>query len=497
MPVLVGILAFVPLVQLYFGLVLLSGTAWISTAFLIGFLIALLAGAHWEASSPSQWADGLFFAIGISALVSVGLQLNQWLQLEWLELWSAGSNGSRPAANLGQPNQLATLLLWGLLSAAWGLVRGRIGALTALSMALFLLFGLALTGSRTGWIGVAIVAFASFIWRNRLPGRRWAWFGAGLSLYFALLVPSVGWLSNHLMLPSAGDINNLARISTEIRPLVWSVFLDAASQRPLFGYGWNQVVLAQLAVALNHPALLMIFSHSHNLFLDLVLWCGIPIGLFVSGFLVWWIIRKLLLVRNAEDAVLMVFLLIVGNHALWEFPLHYAYFLLPAGLVMGALDRRLTPRPVIATGSWALLTVWLIGVTLLLLVVRDYSRIEPNYRTQRLEWAHIATEPALPPEVLLLTQWREVARANKLEPSSGMSAGALNWMRGVIGSSASTGAFYKLATAMAMNNRPEEGALWLRRMCSVGPEVQCAALKAAWIAQSKSNPQLAAVRWPD
>ena len=496
LPIIAAALVFVPLTQYYFGLVMLSGTAWIATAFLIGFLLSVLTGGHWEAASPSQLADGLFLAIGFAALVSVGLQLNQWMQWEALQAWSVGSSGSRPAANLSQPNQLATLLLWGLLAAAWGLIRKRIGPWTALLMAIYLLFGLALTGSRSAWIAVVILTGAGVTWRSLWPDKRWPWFVAALGLYFVAAVVSVGWLGQVLLLPSADSLNNIIRLSSDIRPLAWSIFVDAALQRPLFGYGWNQVVLAQFAAALNHPSLHIVFSHSHNLFLDLVLWCGIPIGLLVSVFLAWWVIRRVLLVRRPEEAVLMLFLLVVGNHALWEFPLHYAYFLLPTGLIMGVLDQRLAIRPAFVTGRWAISAICLVAVVLLSLIIRDYSRVEPSYRAQRFEWAHIKTEPVLPPEVMLLTQWREVIRANKFEPTPDMTTKDLDWMRSVIISSASTGAFYKLAGALAMQNRPEEAGLWLMRMCTVIPEAQCTAVAVAWAERAKHDAQFAAVRWP-
>ncbi|MDP3617237.1 MAG: hypothetical protein Q8R49_05400, partial [Rhodoferax sp.] len=76
---LVAMLVLVPGLQYALGLVLLSGTAWISSAYLIGLLLALLTGARWESASPGQLADGLFLAVGMAALLSVGLQLHQWL----------------------------------------------------------------------------------------------------------------------------------------------------------------------------------------------------------------------------------------------------------------------------------------------------------------------------------------------------------------------------------------------------------------------------------
>jgi len=283
-----------------------------------------------------------------------------------------------------------------------------------------------------------------------------------------------------------------------LRPTVWTLFIDAALQRPFLGYGWNQVGLAQLTAALDHPSLSVVFSHSHNLFLDLMLWCGIPVGLFVSIYLVRWLWLGLRAVRCAEDAVLLLFLLVVGNHALLELPLHYAYFLLPVGLVMGALNVRLGVRPILMVGRWSVIAVWLASVALLVLLIRDYSRVESSYQDLRFEWARIKFEiRGEPPDVLLLTQWREFIRLARFEPSSGMSVGDLDWIRKVSNAIPSTGALLKLAAALAMNQRPDEAQLWLKKVCKIVSESQCAAVKAAWANQSLANPLIAAVPWPE
>ena len=156
----------VPCVQFASGMMPIAGNLWISLAYLAGLLMALLSGARWESSTPGQLGDGLFLAIGIAALLSVGLQLQQWLQLDGIQLWTMGGGPSRPHANFGQPNQLATFLLWGLLASGWGLIRKYIGIRTALLTALYLLFGIALTGSRTAWLGVALLVGACLLWRR-------------------------------------------------------------------------------------------------------------------------------------------------------------------------------------------------------------------------------------------------------------------------------------------------------------------------------------------
>ena len=496
--ILVAALVCVPMLQFCLGLITLSGTAWISSAYLIGFLLALLTGARWEMATPSQFADGLFLSIGMAALISVGLQLHQWLSLDLLDIWSMGDGYGRPFANFGQPNQLGTFLLWGLLSAAWGNVRQRIGGWTALFMAAFLLFGVALTASRTAWVAVAMLVAASWVWRRLWENRRLPLVVTGLGLYFAACVMAIGWLGQLLLLTLPADVSDMARISSEQRPVLWSLFIDAAWQHPWSGYGWNQVALAQLAAALNHPSLHVLFFHAHNLFLDLVLWCGVPVGLFISICLVRWLWLRLRAVRAAEDAVLLLFLLVVGNHAMLELPLHHAYFLLPVGLVMGALNVRAKARPLLVIGRWSYFAVWFTSITLLVLIVRDYARVESSYQALRFEWARIKYETrGAPPEVLLLTQWREFIRLARFEPTRGMSAEELDWMRKIAGAFPNAGAFHKLAAALAMNQRPDEAQLWLRRMCRTVSKSQCDAVRQAWTIQSEQDPQIAAVPWPN
>jgi len=496
--ILVAILVPVPGLQYVLGMHLFTSTAWVSTAYLIGFLLALLVGARWEETSPGQAADGLFMAIGMASLVSVGLQLHQWFALDLLDIWSMGDGFGRPFANFGQPNQLGTFLLWGILAAAWGMARQRIGVFTFLLMAAYLLFGLALTQSRTAWLAVVLLVAAVWAWRRLWSDRRWPWLVTGLGLYFAVCAVSIDRLSQMFLLTSAGDIGDIARISGELRPTVWALFADAAWQQPLWGYGWNQVGLAQLAVALDHPALHILFTHSHNLFLDLVLWCGIPLGLVVSIGLVCWFWRRLRAVGEAQNAVLLMFLLVVANHAMLELPLHHAYFLLPVGLVMGTLNTRQSARPMMRIGRWSLAGIWLAAVLLLALLIRDYARVESSYQELRFEWARIKIKTiGQPPEVLLLTQWREFVRLARFEPVSGMSAGDMEWMRKVTSTYPSAGFLQKYAATLAMNQRPDEAQLWLRKLCKMVSESQCAAVKAAWANQSIVNPLIAAVPWPE
>ena len=493
---LVFIATFIPAIQYNHGLVMLTGTAWMGSAYLLGFSIALLTGASWERSSSGQLADGLFFAIGIAAILSVGLQLEQWLDLD-INAWSMGGGPRRPYANFGQPNQLGTFLLWGILASMWGLVRQRIGMWTSILMSAFLLFGIALTQSRTAWVAVVILVAVNWMWRGLWPDRRWSWIATGLGLFFVGCVISIGWLNQLLSISASVDIGDVARILSEQRPTVWIMFIDAALKEPWFGYGWDQVQLAHLAVAIDHPSLLILFSHSHNLFLDLILWCGIPLGLFISISLLQWLWQVFIKVRSLEEAILLLFLLIIGNHAMLELPLYYAYFLLPTGLVIGMLNEKLQFIPVFKVGRWSIFALLIASSTLLTMIIRDYLKVADSYQTLRFEWSNIQVlESTEPPEILLIDQWQEFIRVARFKPSAGMSADDLTRMRNVTSLYPSTGAILKLAAALAMNQHPGEAQRWLELVCKVTTPKNCQGAQAVWASQSRQNTAVAAIPWP-
>jgi hypothetical protein len=241
----------------------------------------------------------------------------------------------------------------------------------------------------------------------------------------------------------------------------------------------------------------MLFANAHNVFLDLVLWSGFPLGLMISAGLVWWMWRTFRTVRRAEDVLLLMLLLVLANHAMLEYPFSYAYLLLPAGLVVGMLDARLT-SPVLQTGGrWIGLCLSGLMAVLLSLVIRDYSRVEASYLALRFEFANLATAaPREPPEVVLLTHLRELIRYARYEPHPGMSDEELAWMVSVVNLYPSAGNIHKLAAAMAWNKRPDEARLWLQRMCGLVARDQCEAVRQGWARKAAGDPIIRGVPWP-
>ena len=497
----VAALVFLPWLQFGAGLMPFAGQAWISSAYLLGFLLALLIGAQWEVADPLQLSHALFLAIGVAAIVSVGLQLGTWLDVidDSVEnIWSMGLTSNRPYANFGQPNNLATFLIWGLLACLWAYLTGALGSISGVFAATFLLFGLAMTQSRMGYLALTVILAAVWFWRRLWPSKRLPLVATGLYIFFLTCPFLLRSLNTVLLFGQDSSFVRLAQ-EGELRLGVWRLFLQAALERPWVGFGWTSLTSAQLSVADQFANLGIAFGSSHNLFLDLVLWAGLPLGLLISFVLLQWFWQRLRSIRQSQDAVLMLMLAVVSIHAMVELPLQYACFLLPTGLIMGILNVRLGAQVVITSPRSILMGLWLASALILGLLIRDYFRVEASYNAVRFELARIKVSNSSvkgPPEVLLLTQFHELIRFARVNPRPNMSASELQWMREVAVTFPSAGNLYSVATALALNKNPQEARIWLVKTCRVVDQRQCASIKTMWSSDAKKQPELALVAWP-
>jgi Virulence factor membrane-bound polymerase, C-terminal/O-Antigen ligase/Protein glycosylation ligase len=489
-------IAAIPACQYVGGLLPYAGVAWIGTIFILGFAGAVFLGANWECDQPDIGINALFFAIGLASVVSVGLQLYQWLGLsvEALEMWILFAPGTRPFANLAQPNQLAMLLLWGLLATVWAVTKNNLSRPVAVFLALFLLIGVTLTQSKMAF--VAVVAAIPFVLVTQRVGvrRSSVWMVVGLSVVFVFMT----WLLTRVNM-AASQGAGAAILQTESSQQRWAayqLFIDAVFKSPWVGYGWSQTALAQLYVATEHPPSGGIFMHAHNLFLDLVIWCGIPLGLLISATAVVWFFDKVRKSDSLDTALLLAFVGAVGWHAMVELPLHYAYFLLPAGLVVGSLSHR-TKSPGVRVGWTYAMSLFLVLGVLLANITRDYLLVEKSFVAMRFERANIGNWPKdLEATPVLLDQLDAFVNAGRLNATSNMTEDEMVSIRKAAGAFPSLGNFYTLIVALALNGQLSEAQTLAEKMPKITTPQEYANMRSIGIKAGSTNGDIAKIQWP-
>ena len=484
------------------GLVETLGVAFISTLYLVGLMLALLVGAAWERWKPAQCADFLFMAVLFGASGSLLIQFQQWLRIDpgaafWLFI---PAPPSRFHGNLGQPNQLASLLCLGVVACAWLHERRRLAGWVAWGWAVLLAIGLALTESRTSWVVVLISLGMLLVLRKRLAIPRSLMAGAlswaGVFTLCVVVLPSVNvWLGR------AAELQPLRGTSSfKLRLEFWAKLWEALLQQPWSGYGWMQTSFAQFP---SDPYAMVTggtLRHAHNLFIDLVVELGLPLGLAVCLLLGVWVISALRRVAQLEQLWMLLFVIALGVHAMLEFPLHYAYFLLPFGLMLGALNVALKFKPLLSTRLWPAVVALVLGGVGLSIAVYDYARIESDFFTLRFE--HQKLDKAgdrVAPDVIALTQLQDMLWLARVDPSKTYAEKDLERALKTMKLLPSLMANYKLAAMYAFAGQPKQAEYWivvLTRMNRLEERV-VRDIRRQWDEQSAVFPSMAKVAWPE
>jgi hypothetical protein len=249
--------------------------------------------------------------------------------------------------NIGQANHFATYLVIAIAGSLYLHGSGRLAGKWMTACAVVLLPALALSGSRSAWLYLAVfAAFAGALWRSGGPGARR--FGvAALSLLPAFL--AAHWLVSSLGAPSSAaapvvtsgerifEVATGAGLRVQLLGGAWRMFIEAPVLGAGFGqFAWHHFVHAGGDASID-PS---VYRHAHNLVLHLMAETGAIGGLLVGGALLAWLVGLRGVPLDLEWSWLLGVLAILGIHSLLEFPLWYAYFLGIAALLLGVGARR-------------------------------------------------------------------------------------------------------------------------------------------------------------
>lgn len=491
-------LAIVPLAQGALGLIDFAGDAWLAAIYVFGLATAVTVGARAQSRRSWTLANALFVSFSIASVASVPLMLAQWQQWEVLgTLLMSLPAGARLSANLGQPNQLATLLVWGLLGLCWAYERSRIHGGVLWLLAVILLAGVAMTQSRAGALEVLLMACAVALFRRQFRVRKQGVALVALGVWF--VVASAAWPTLDEVIRPGRDVTRSLQeqLSPGTRLLHWSLLLDAVATRPWFGWGWNQIVHAQGQLAAQHPASHEVLQYGHNVFLDLVLWNGVPIGALAGLSAVAWFAWQLRLAQSAERVLVLLAIAAFLLHAMVELPHGYLLFLLPVGLMVGILHVPMGRFPDVTVTRVAVAVPFGVLATCAVVIMRDYNRIEEAWMAHRFRAARIGTLSEVPmPPIIMLSNMQALLYSVRTEPWTAMRTEELTLLRQVSLRYPSVGGLFRYAWALALTGDSDGATHVLVLLCRLHTEAQCVAAKQAWMAKSEQeNRRLAAV-WP-
>jgi hypothetical protein len=470
------ILLGVTLLQLLSGRMVFAGEALTFALYLVLCLICLAVGFALTSAEGGQGVESARRASPLMvlsmALLAGGIASTMVALVQVLEIWETSPwilrmpYVRRPGGNLGQPNHLTTLLLMAMASAAYLHASKRVGHGVMILVLVLLCIGLAITESRTGAVGL----FALLVWwwcKQPLVApqvsRLWA---VGVATMFVAMFK--GWpalLGASQGLPSGALRARLDASGGEARMDVWPQLIEAALQRPWWGWGVRQTAEAHNTVAHAYGFSLP-FSYSHNLVIDLALWIGLPITGLLLVMASVWLWRRTQATKAMTPWYGLAIALPLAVHSMLEFPFAYAYFLVPAMLGLGAMEGALHKPPAASLRAVPAAGVLLLTTILAAWSVVEYVRVEEDFRVARFELLRIGETSADygRPQIVLLTQLGALADATRIVPKPSMPAEQLDLLKKVALHYPWSGTQYRYAMALALNDHPAEAARQLQVM---------------------------------
>ncbi len=358
----------------------LSSAGMIAAAALVALTAAMLQ-RHGLGRAAFQ---AFCIALVVAGVASAAVGIVQVFAPEWTGgHWIASTSvEGRAVGNLRQPNHLSTLLLWSMVAAVWLGEAGLLKRTATAATSLLLLFGLVLSASRTGMVGAAMLTLWGLLDRRLARPTR-------VMLWLAPLAYVLFWLALTRLAPGgepafSGDTQLHRSDISSSRFGIWSNTLALIAAHPWAGVGFGEFNFAwTLTPFPDRPV--AFFDHTHNLALQFAVELGLPLATAVLALLVWSLVGAFQSARDAigesaqqlRAALVMVLMIVV--HSQLEYPLWYAYFLLPAafafGLCLGAPARERAPEPGAARATRPLLVAAMLLMIGGVASVLDYWRV--------------------------------------------------------------------------------------------------------------------------
>lgn len=355
-------------------------------------------GARQRSAAGEDAFEDFASAMLIAGLVSAGIGLLQVFAPAWTDgqVLAKTSLVGRAVGNLRQPNHLSSLLIWALVALV-PLAQRRVWMREALSrelaaaLGVLLVWCVVLTASRTGLLGVLLLAVWGLVDR-RLDKSVRAGLLASPVVYLLFWALMAAW-AHHTQHTFGGEARLAEQDLSASRFGIWSNAWALFVQQPWTGVGLGNFNFAwTLTPFPGRPV--AFFDHSHNVVLQLLVEMGLPLGGLTLALLTWGLVQagRRAWQCEGEQAVgarsAFMMVVLIGLHSLLEYPLWYTYFLLPAcwawGMAVGVQPQGQGASSALSDGatagrSWALPVAGAVMAVASVLTMVDYFKVVDIY----------------------------------------------------------------------------------------------------------------------
>ncbi|EHU2142417.1 PglL family O-oligosaccharyltransferase [Acinetobacter baumannii] len=452
----------IPIVQWGCGLVFDLSTALLSTFYLLGFWFMVLAGYNLslDQKKRDQIFSGFSLLVIITSLFTSLIAIFQWLNIESHLIYTLHLIGNRPYGNFGQPNNMATFLIIGLLGCLYLYEKNKVTVWLLLPSALIILFTIALSQSRTSWI---VFPFLFIYWVVKQFGKQKRFrFVQGLlwCLAFFLIAGLIlPYITQFIEFSTNTEITETSSFvaragSGHERIGMWIQILHAIAQQPWLGYGWSQTSVA-VVDSIQYGTVHVWFNSAHNVLLDIIIWNGIPISIVIIAYFTCWF---LWLNQQAKETISIIAIMMVCTvliHAMLEFPQRYAYFLLTCGFLLGIIQAQTPVLKGIVLNKQVLRLIWGISLILLLAIWRDYNVYVTNsnllFKNKQPNAEVLGSN-----QIFVLTQFEQRLKWIEMKPETTLSDADLAVWGNFVKNKATPYNLRKYAQLLAYNGKVEQ-----------------------------------------
>lgn len=462
------LLACVPVVQFALGQIYFSSISILGCLYLLGFWLSSIVGYNLIKSShdKSEVFTQLSYVFTACGLLTASMAIIQWLGVEQ-SIPGVMNSAARPFANFAQPNNMATFLMMSLLAIAYLYEKQKLKTQWLIFFLVPIVTAIVMSQSRTAWVAsLAVFIYFAYQQYRGVLRIRW-WQSTAVLLGFVALLMILPHLSQWMVQSTGVEVvqtkNVIARASGDMSRLaIWQQMLHAIALEPWFGHGFYQTSTAFVKVSEFFQGPVWIRS-SHNFIIDFLIWTGLVVGVPFLTYFAYVAYRLHRAANNPENVIGLLMIGVFVIHAMFEFPQHYAYFLLPVGFIWGILlygqsqPCKCEISPFLMKGIAGLTLIFMIWVH------HDYNVSVTNLN-QAMRIDKTGEQDREIKEVWLLTEFNARAAMIRLNPYTEVDEAVFTDIEKIVQSYPTPYNLLKYARLLAFNGYEDEARYQLKRL---------------------------------